>query len=467
MNSARSKAQTEPEATTTREEDLRPVSSHEVIREDKEQRIPPPEAIEALAKHLDIPLTEGKKIDLDWVVRDCMISLREDGWDLDTKESCGVRDLVLKHQVSGELRCEHQIAFTYRELAKQVFFENEQLEQSRLDAEFRVRELVLDRLRRIRNPLHVSEPRIIERILGLLHVESSSEWYLIQTVKEELEAAFFQMKSLGGPEFLNCDNCISVLHLRTRIAIERTRFIQQISHSKLLFCVECNTRLADGSCASCGDCLCGSCFSRLHGKGSRQIHLFVFIDQGVCSECQVRGACIRCSDCGDLFCDECIRETHNQGKRVKHCIQLALPIFCLNCEISEARVLCLTCFDALCLACADRIHRRGARKNHLLYGIKSYAYPNKLFASNISDILRVLDKLYHSANRSSWYLFHDEQMGPYWYNFFTRQTISTSTEDETPAEPDGCLEHTINTAKTRAIFQVRQQIQIEFNQPTN
>ena len=462
MNSARSRAQTEPDVCNTIEVEERPISAHEFRQYQREVPAPPPEAISALSSHLGIPMNQRENDALDWIVRDCLITLRENGWDLELATTGKDADLIFTHLVTGEKRSELDVAVSFRELSRQILFEQRTLEEKRLDPDFRIREIVNDRLRRVRDPRNVNNPSIIETILQLLKIQASVETHLAHIVREELSSAYFRMVSLGGPEFINQETCISVETLRTRVAIERMRHLIKMSKSRLLFCVECQNSLADGSCASCGDCLCGSCFNKLHSKGQRRDHSFVFLDQAVCSECDSRAAELRCTDCGDLMCPTCLEQTHQRGRRVKHCIQLALPVFCLNCEINEARVICLDCHDALCLSCSDRQHRRGAQTDHILYGIKSYAYPNKLFASNCTAILRVLDKIIRPPTRSDWQMFFDDQMGPYWYNFATQQRVSGSLNDigHPPSdEHPSAMDHKVSE---RAIFEVPDPIRIKF-----
>ena len=454
MNSSRSRAQTEPDGYLNADYPERPASSYDLSRDNQVDYVEPAsECVEALANVLGLSLENANDQHLTWLIRDCLTSLGENGWICSVVTRGHTHDVIFKHQISGEKRSDHEIVSTYRALSERIRFEQGRLEARRSSPVYRIKELVIDRLRRVKHPREMSAPGAIENILGILGIDMFSECYLARIVREELDASYFAMSRAGGPEYLIVDDCFSVDQLETRIGIERMRIMKQCSSSRLLFCVNCRNNMADGACATCGDCLCATCHGTLHSSGNRKNHLFVFLDQTVCSECSNRGADIRCSDCSDLFCRGCFGATHARGKHLKHCIQLAVPVFCLNCEISEAAVICLDCFDALCSSCASSLHRNGSRKSHMLYGIRSFAFPTKLFSCNIDSVMKVMDKVLVPPQRSPWLLFFDPQTGPYWYNFLTRQHVQRTMEDmgEKPADDTALLQKSEAAALERAM----------------
>jgi hypothetical protein len=460
MNTSRSNAQSEPEPVSVVNTYGSPVSAREdVVFFTEKAEGPSEEVAAAVGKLIEVTFSHPVDENLDWIIRDCLITLHEHGWGCSLLERGEEKDVVLVNLSSGEKRSDHEILLAYRELVRRIRFESSKLANLRRDSSYQIREIILDRLRKVRDPRYVSRPSTIEGILKLLRIDIVCETFLVQIVKEEVDASFFQMIQAEGPEYVTVDTCFSVEQLMTRIALERMRNFKRISPSGLLFCVECKYRLADGSCAECGDCLCASCHSRLHAKGNRRNHLFVLLEQVVCANCAVKSADIRCNDCGDLFCRSCFTSTHDKGKHLKHCVQLAVPVFCLNCELEEARIICLECFDALCLKCSNRIHRSGMRQEHALFGIQRIAYPKKLFASNIGDIVKILDRILTTPSRGNWYLFFDENSGPFWYNFVTRKTVPTTIEDmnlrpeESPEEQGAFEQARIAKAKQHACFE--------------
>ena len=468
MDSSRSRAQTEPDVFPTTGVSVRRNSSYDPGRSTGHECIEPsPESVGALASLLGLSLDKTENQNLSWIVRDCLLTLADNGWSSLVVARADSRDLIFQHKISGEKRSGHDIVSIYSAFAQRVRFEQTRLDTLRANPRFRIRELVLDRLRRAQHPRNMATPRTIESILNILGIDIFSEFFLAKIVREELDCAYFSMKQAGGPEYVTEDSCFSVEQLETRIAIERMRFVKQTTQVKLLFCVNCRKNLSDGACATCGDCLCAYCHGELHSKGNRRDHLFVFLDQTVCSQCTVRGADIRCADCADLFCRDCLVSTHQKGKHTKHCIQIAVPIFCLNCEISEAGVMCLECCDALCISCAMRLHNTGSRKQHNLYGIQSYAYPNKLFASNVDAIMRVLDKVLVPPKRSPWMLFFDSKTGPYWYSFLSHKTVPTTMESM-DLQPEHDVEIyrkseslALEKAKQRASFDIPPHFQLK------
>lgn len=466
VSSARSIANSEPTAVLERKIDSRPVSSYEVRRSIEEVESVDPEIGVQLARKLRIEGDCG--VNLQWIVTDCLKSLKSAGWSCSPMVETYPPDLVFTHSSSGEKRSDHEIVDAHRELAVRIIFEHNQIESLRRNPHYRIRELAYQQMIRTRDSRSMVTPVLIDSIFDLLQIEVFSECYLTSIIAEELISAYIRMEDLGGISEVTIETCLDIDWLLTRIGMERARFLKQMSPSRLLFCVECKQCLADGICATCGDCLCACCHSALHRTGNRQDHLFVFIEQCVCSECEKTSADIRCSDCSDLFCRDCFKKTHEKAKRTKHCVQLAIPLQCINCYNAEAHVLCLDCLDVACVWCINRSHRRGPRSNHNLYGIRKGAFSRSLFASNVDAVTIILDKYLKPVPDIYWHLLYDDQLEPYWYNFYTKKLVRTTLKDletrpETPIDlEDEIRQVTIKRAIQRAVFDVPPIIRMNF-----
>lgn len=466
MLSSRSQAHSEPLLINQSKVESRPSSSHEYRKPIEEAQKPSPLVVEALAESLGINLESQLKF--QWIVKNCLLQLAEQGWKCDVVLDGTVKVLFFVHLSTSEKRSVHEVVEMHRELTRRIVYEHEDLVSKRLDPIYQIQELVFERLLGVVDSRKMATPCLIERILVLLKVDILSESYLARTVKEEIDTAFFKTRDAGGPNFVNVESCFNVQELQARIAIDRIAYMKSISDSKLLFCVECQNALADGMCATCGDCLCACCHSRLHSKGSRKDHLFVFLEQCVCSECELRASDIRCVDCADLFCYECFKKTHKTGKRTKHCVQLPTSLNCFNCAFKEANLICLDCHEALCCSCSLRMHGFEPRRNHEFYGVRGIAYPRKLFANNIESLSVVIEKCLADKKPKNWLLMYDSDSEPFWYNFYTRETVKTTMKNTSspPVDPpelvDEITKITSLKARERAILDVPSKFVLHF-----
>ena len=468
MNSARSRAKSEPEIHRLNAAESRPVSSYEYRQKDAQVDDFSPLVVQTLAIALGVDLNSHASC--DWIVRDCLIKLKEEGWMCSVICHGNVNELLVVNTVTAEKRSTHEIIEIHREFTERILFEQKMLETKRLDPLYRVKELVYNQLMGIKDSRQMTSPRLVEAILSLLKINVLHEFFLAKVLRQELDGAYFEMVDAGGPNKVSVETCIDLHKVLGAIANERLRYLRQISESHLLFCVECRHSLADGICASCGDCFCGPCHSRLHSKGTRLDHLFVFVEQAICSECRSKSADLRCTDCQDMFCKDCFKSVHARGKHTKHCIRLPFSTICFDCAVQEASVICFECEDIACLPCALRIHRGGARVFHQLYGLRKAGYRKKLFACNADAVLMIIDQFINTSveHASPWELFYDERTEPFWYNFFTREVIKTSMSaifKQPDMHADQARElRTITEirAKQRATFDVPEAIGIKF-----
>merc|ERR1719188_1061625 len=404
---------------------VRPASSYEPRPKVKEHSQFSQENVEVMATKLGLDIEEHP--DFRWVIRDCLLALRDEGW------TCKVRgeDVEFVYAHTDEARSYHPIVEAHRKLAERLLGTQQDLKLKHLDPHFKVRHLVYLSIMGETDVRRVASPKLLEEIMDNLDVNPQDEPYLIQRIKVLLEDAYFRMRR-HGPHKITIENCIDVETLIVNLELDRIGFMKKISPSGLLYCVECQTSLGDVISAGCHDVLCNACAVETHSTGNRQDHPMVFIEQSVCAECCSKAALVRCQDCVELFCYDCFKQSHARGKRQRHCVGLPMRTFCFECDQREASYICVECEDALCSRCSGNIHRAGARQNHTLFGLRKAAYNKKLFADNLDRLMGILQRnIERSYNLSPWFIFYDQALAPSWYNFQTHYLVRADPNNMT------------------------------------
>ncbi|CEM25167.1 unnamed protein product [Vitrella brassicaformis CCMP3155] len=421
---------------------LRPHSSYHrpPVLDEKEEPQFPIEVVQAMSKLLSID--PSMETELLWIIRDCLLALQNEGWLLRLQE----RDAVFVNDHTGVVQSTLPTLEEYRLLAHRIAIEKAELDRRRTNRLFRAQEIIFDAVERATSyggggARAVAQARTIESLLPLLDVSPLYEPYLLPRVKAAIEQAYFRKRD--DPETVTLYNCVDPQKLFVHLELDRIGFLKKISPTGLLICVECESALADFSCAVCHDTLCNFCFFATHLQGRRRDHPAVFMEQFVCSECQGNAAVVRCEDCADLFCLPCFEQTHRKGKRQQHGVILASKMHCFQCDEKESAYICEDCGDALCPTCSRQIHRKGARQNHKQYGVKKTLYTPKLFAKNLDTVLKVWHQsIQHSYPLSPWLKFYEGGLVPYWYNFKTREKVFG---EECPAPPEEDLQDILSS----------------------
>lgn len=431
---------------------VRPSSSYE----------PRPKAKEYPSFEVDVVAGMASKLGLDieaqpefhWVVRDCLLSLRDEGWECNVVAAGHLveADLEYIYRHTQESRSFHHVVEAHRKLAESLRYVTTELKQKRLDPHYRVRHLVYLAIMgcapKEKDVRGVCSPHLIEEIMENLDVNAQAEPYLIQRIKVTVEDCYFRMKK-EGPHTVTIENSIDVDSLCVHLELDRIGFMRKVAPTGLLYCVECQTALADVSSTACHDVFCNKCAVETHSTGNRQDAQMVFFEQTVCSECERKSALVRCADCVDLFCYDCFKNTHKYGKRQRHCVSLPQRTFCFECDSREASYICIQTEEVLCTRCSSKLHRSGARQNHTLFGLRKAAYNKKLFADNLDQLMAVMQKhIQRSYSLSPWFIFYDtaEPPAPYWYNFITRDQrranphdlVNPPTDDLSQAYREAC-----------------------------
>eukprot|EP00927_Polykrikos_kofoidii_P076780 TRINITY_DN73806_c0_g1_i1.p1 TRINITY_DN73806_c0_g1~~TRINITY_DN73806_c0_g1_i1.p1 ORF type:complete len:517 (+),score=104.44 TRINITY_DN73806_c0_g1_i1:76-1551(+) len=402
---------------------VRPHSSYDSRPKVKEQSQFSREEVEAMAYKLRLDVEEHS--DFRWIIRDCLLALRDEGWKCKVIGS----DIEYEYTYTEETRSYHPIVEAHQKMAERLLAVQQELKMKKLDPRYRVKHRVYLAIMGEQDVRRVCTPTLIEEVMTDLDVNPLDEVYLVPRIKVSIEDSYFRMKKFGG-ETITIDNCIDVESLIVNLELDRVGFMTKISPSGLLYCVECQTALGDVISAGCHDVLCNACAVETHSTGNRQDAPMVFIEQSVCAECGSKASLVRCQDCVDLFCYDCFKQTHARGKRQNHCVSLPQRTFCFECDAREASYICTSCEDALCTRCSARIHRSGARQNHTLFGLRKAAYNKKLFAGNLDRLIGILQRnIERSYSLSPWFIFYDEALSPSWYNFQNRHLVRADPND--------------------------------------
>eukprot|EP00747_Dinoflagellata_sp_TGD_P162315 gnl/TRDRNA2_/TRDRNA2_179770_c0_seq1.p1 gnl/TRDRNA2_/TRDRNA2_179770_c0~~gnl/TRDRNA2_/TRDRNA2_179770_c0_seq1.p1 ORF type:complete len:494 (+),score=92.98 gnl/TRDRNA2_/TRDRNA2_179770_c0_seq1:115-1596(+) len=402
---------------------VRPSSSYEARPKVHEYPQFGKDIVDAMAHKLGVDVQTQP--DFIWVVRDCLLALRDEGW------KCIVhgQGINFQNMRTEDTRTEHPTVELHKKMAERLSMVNNDLKIKRLNPHYRVQQLVYLAIMGEKDVRLVTTPQLIEEVMDNLDVNPLHEPYLIQRIKVTIEDCYFRMKKIGAHS-VTIENSMDVPTLIVNLELDRVGFLRKISPSGLLYCAECQTALGDVISTGCHDIFCNACAVEMHSTGNRQDQPLVFFEQSVCSECERQAALVRCQDCVDNFCYDCFKFAHSRGKRKMHCVSLPQRTFCFECDEREASYLCIETGDVLCTRCAARIHRQGARQNHTLFGLRKAAYNKKLFANNLDRLMGIMqNNLERSYSLSPWFIFYDQAVAPYWYNFQTHHQVRADPND--------------------------------------
>lgn len=251
---------------------VRPSSSYEPRPKVKEHAQFTQDIVEAMAEKLGLDIEEHP--DFRWVIRDCLLALRDQGWQCRVHE--GDLEYVFAH--TDESRSYHPIAEAHRKLAERLQSVQQDIKMKTLDPHYRVRQLTYLAIMGETDIRRVTTPKLLEEVMKNMDVNPRDEPYLIQRIKVSIEDCYFRMRK-NGPHRMTIENCIDVESLQVNLELDRVGFMKKISPSGLLYCVECTTSLGDVISAGCHDVLCNQCAVETHSTGNRQDVPMVFIEQ--------------------------------------------------------------------------------------------------------------------------------------------------------------------------------------------
>jgi hypothetical protein len=396
---------------------VRPNSSYEPRPKAKDTQKFPPDVLDAMAQKLGLDVE--KDTDIRWVVRDCLMSLRDEGY------SCNIAggDLEFVYAHTLETRSFHPIVEAHRKLAERLLHVQSELTRKMLDPHYRVKLLVFRAIMGETDVRGTTNPKMMQEIMEIMDVNAQDEPYLIPRIKLTIEDCYFRMKEVGRAN-ITIENCIDVESLMVNLELDRVGFMKKISPSGLLYCVETNTALADVISTGSHDVFSYGAAIETHSTGKRQDVPLVFFEQSVCAECDAKAADVRCTDCVESFCYECFKSCHQRGKRMRHCVGLPQRAFCAEFPECEASYVCFETEEVLSTKAVARMRRSSARQNFTLFGLRKAAYSKKLFADNLDRLMGIMQNhIERSYPLSPWFIFYDPAMAPFWYNFQTHKQV--------------------------------------------
>lgn len=218
---------------------VRPHSSYQAKLKFKDQAQFQEQVVHCMARKLGIELI--KDAELRWVIRDCLLALKEEGWSVILK---GGSDLAFVHIATEESRSFHPIVEMHRQMAERLLLHKTHMEGKKQDRFFKVKQAVFEAVMGEKDVRGVANPPLMEDLFSCLGVDVHDAPYLIRRVKNSVEDAYFRMKH-NGPQSVTIDNIIDVFGMIVHLELDRVKFLQKISPSGLLYCIECETALAD------------------------------------------------------------------------------------------------------------------------------------------------------------------------------------------------------------------------------
>ena len=156
----------------------------------------------------------------------------------------GGSDLGFIQVSTEESRSFHPTVELHQQLAERLLLHKTHMGGKKNDRFFRVQQAVYEAVMGERDVRGVTNPGMMEDILACLGIDVQDEPYLIRRVKASIEDAYYRMKHEGA-RFLTVENIINVQSLIVHLELDRVTFLRKISPSGLLYCIECETALAD------------------------------------------------------------------------------------------------------------------------------------------------------------------------------------------------------------------------------
>jgi hypothetical protein len=143
------------------------------------------------------------------------------------------------------------------------------------------------------------------------------EPFMVRTLKTFLKA-FSQMYHDGELDTQEVTFCLDIVKneraknsVAKQLSLEDAAADNDVGGSGQMYCIECfhnEGNVAHLYCPECGDCLCMSCFERLHAKGNRAAHEpNHFIP---CVMCKTMPAKLQCTYTRGKYCTDCYYRKH-------------------------------------------------------------------------------------------------------------------------------------------------------------
>jgi len=156
-------------------------------------------------------------------------------------------------------------------------------------------------------------PKYVKLLGDILGIDLIDEPYMVRTLKTFLKA-FSQMYHEGELDTQEVKWCIEIVDnerakqdVARHLPYESDPTEQLDSGAGQVYCIEC-ALAASCYCPECGDCMCETCFERLHAKGNRAGHEPNFFIP--CAICKVNPAKLHCTYTRGKYCADCFTKKH-------------------------------------------------------------------------------------------------------------------------------------------------------------
>jgi len=166
----------------------------------------------------------------------------------------------------------------------------------------------------VQHQMPLVSPKYVNSLGEILGVNLMKEPFMVRTIKTFLRA-FSQMYHEGELDTQEVKWCLEIVdNERTKDGVAMMMDNEADPNDALdgptpgqLYCIECSL-VATCYCPECEDCLCESCYEKLHMKGNRTLHEpnhFI-----LCAKCKVMPAKLQCTYTRGKYCVDCYTNSH-------------------------------------------------------------------------------------------------------------------------------------------------------------
>mmetsp|Transcript_28253 Transcript_28253/g.50987 ORF Transcript_28253/g.50987 Transcript_28253/m.50987 type:complete len:601 (-) Transcript_28253:160-1962(-) len=169
----------------------------------------------------------------------------------------------------------------------------------------------------VQSQMPLVSPKYVKVLADILSCDLVEQPFMVRTLKTFLKA-FSQMYHDGELDTQEVNFCLDIVKnerakysVAKQLTLENDDGSNELAGNGQMYCIECvhtDGNVAHLYCPECGDCLCMTCFERLHAKGNRASHEpnhFI-----LCVMCKVMPAKLQCTYTRGKYCTDCYYRKH-------------------------------------------------------------------------------------------------------------------------------------------------------------